>query len=76
MISLTFLYITSYFRFLDVFHKSLQYFDIEPFHNVINNLDHDLKLIFENRSKSLNLLDINFQIVENNLVFDIYDVNL
>ena len=39
---------------------------------MINNLDPDLKFIFENPSKSLNFLDINLQIVENNLAFDIY----
>ena len=43
---------------------------------MINNLHHEIKLIFENGSKSLDLLDINFQIVENNIVFDTYDVNL
>ena len=39
---------------------------------MINNLDPDLKFIFENPSKSLNFLDINIRIVENNLVFDIH----
>ena len=39
---------------------------------MINNLAPDLKFIFENPSKSLNFLDINIQIVENNLVFDIH----
>ena len=39
---------------------------------MFNNLDPDLKLIFENPSKSLSFLDINPQIVENNLVFYIY----
>ena len=39
---------------------------------MINNLDPDLKFIFENPSKSLIFLDINLQIVENNLVFCIY----
>ena len=63
----------NYFRFLDgVFHKWLDNFDIELFYNMINNLDPDLKSIFENLYKSLNLLDINVRIVENNLVFDIY----
>ena len=66
-------FIRKYFRFLDnFFHKWLENFDIEPFYNMINNLDPDLKFIFENPSKSLNILDINLQIVENNLVFDIY----
>ena len=39
---------------------------------MINNLDPDLKFVFENFSKSLNFLGINNQIVENILVFDIY----
>ena len=37
---------------------------------MINNLDPDLKFVFENFSKSLNFLGINNRIVENNL--DIY----
>ena len=39
---------------------------------MVNNLDPDLKLIFEIPSKPLKFLDINIQIVENNLVFDIH----
>ena len=39
---------------------------------MINNLDPDLKFIFENPFKSLNFLDINIRIVENNLRFDIH----
>ena len=50
----------NYFRFLeDVFHKSLDNFDIKPFYSIINNLDPDLKFITENTSKSLDLLNIN-----------------
>ena len=37
---------------------------------MINNLDPDLKFVFENFSKSLNFLGINNRIVENNR--DIY----
>ena len=60
------IFIRNYFWFLDdVFHKWLENFDIEPFYNMINKLDPDLKFIFENPSKSLNFLDIN-------LVFDFY----
>ena len=66
-------FICNYFRFLDdIFHKWLDNFDIEPFYSMINNLDLDLKFIFENLSKSLNFLDINIRIVENNPVFDIH----
>ena len=65
--------IHNYFQFLDdVVHKWQENFDIEPFYNMINNLDIDLKSIFENHSKSLNFFGINLQIVESNLVFDIY----
>ena len=39
---------------------------------MINNLDLDLKLIVKNPSKYLNFLDINLQIVESNIVFDVY----
>ena len=49
----------------------LDNFDIEPFSNMINNLDSDLKFIFENPSRYLNFLDINIRIVESSLVFDI-----
>ena len=66
-------FISNYFRFLDdIFHKWLDNFDIESFYSMINNLETDLKSIFENPSKSLNFLDINIRIVENNLVFDIH----
>ena len=39
---------------------------------MINSLDRDLKFILENPSKSLNFLDVNIRIVENNLFFDIH----
>lgn len=68
-----FFFIRNYARFLDnILHKWLENFDIEPFHNMIKNPVTDLKFIFENPSKSLNFLDINLQIVENNIVFDVY----
>ena len=52
--------IRNYFWFLDdVFHKWLDNFNIEPFYSIINNLDPDLKFIFESPSKSLTFLDIN-----------------
>ena len=65
-------FIRNYFQFLDVFHNCSDNFDIEPFYSMINNLEPDLKFMFENPSKSLNFPDINIRIVENNLVFDIH----
>ena len=66
-------FLRNYLWILDnVFHKWLENFDIEPFYNMINNLDLDLKRIVKNPFKSLNFLDINLQIVDNNIVFDIY----
>ena len=41
-------FIHNYFQFLDnAFHKWLDNFDIEFFHSIINNLDHDLTFIFK-----------------------------
>ena len=66
-------FIRKYIRFLDdLFHKWLENFVVEPFYNMINNFDPDLKFIFEDPSKSFDFLDINLQIVESSLVFDIY----
>ena len=39
---------------------------------MINDLDPDLNFTFEDPSKSLNFLDINIRVVENNLVVDIH----
>ena len=63
----------NYFRFLDdIFHKWLENFDIKKFYDLINSLDEGLKFIFENPSRTLNILDIQLKIVNNTLVFDIY----
>ena len=44
-------FIRNYFQFLnDVFHKWLKSFDVEPFYNMINNLDPGLTFTFENLS--------------------------
>ena len=62
----------NYVRFLDdIFHKWLENFDIKQFYDLINSLDEDLKFIFENPSRTLNILDIQLKIVNNILVFDI-----
>ena len=66
-------FIRNYFRFLEgLFHKWKKNFDTEPFYNLINNLDPDLRFIFVNPSKSLSFLHINLRIVENNLLFDMF----
>ena len=39
---------------------------------LINSLDEDRKFIFENPSRTLNFLDIQWKIVNNTLVLDIY----
>ena len=66
-------FIRNYFRFLDdVFHTWLINFDIEPFHKLINELDPDLKFIFEKLTADIDFLDINIEIVDNQLHFNIY----
>ena len=66
-------FVHNYFRFLDdIFHTWLINFDIEPFYKLINELDPDLKFIFEKATTDINFLDINIKIVDNQLHFDIY----
>ena len=63
----------NYFRFLgNIFHTWLISFNIEPFYRLINELDPDLKFIFEKLTTDINFLDINIKIVDNQLHFDIY----
>ena len=65
--------VRNYFRFLDdIFQTWLINFDIEPFYKLINELDPDLKFIFENLTTDINFLDINIKIVNNQLHFDSY----
>ena len=52
--------------------ERLDNFAIKPFYKMINNLDPDVKFISTNTSKTLHFIDINIEIVDNNLVFDIY----
>ena len=66
-------FVGNYFRFLDdIFHAWLINFDIEPFYKLMNELDPDLKFIFEKRTTDINFLDINIKTVDNQLHFDIY----
>ena len=63
----------NYFRFLDdIFHTWLINFDIETFYKLIDELDPDLKFIFEKLTTDINFLHINIKIVDNQLHFDIY----
>ena len=51
-------FVRNYFRFLDdIFHTWLINFDIEPFYKLINELDPDLKFIFEKLTTDINFLD-------------------
>ena len=54
------------------FTRWLMNFDIEPFYKLINELDPDLKFIFEKVATDINFLHINIKIVDNQLHFDIY----
>ena len=66
-------FVRNYFRFLDdIFHTWLINFDIEPFNKLINELDPDLKFIFGKLTTDINFLDININIVDDHLHFDIY----
>ena len=66
-------FVRNYFRFLDdIFHTWLINFDIKRFYKLSNELDPDLKFIFEKLTTDINFLDINIKIVDNQLHFDIY----
>ena len=45
---------------------------IQKSFDLSNNLDEDLKFIFENPNKTLNFLDIKLKIVNKTLAFDVY----
>ena len=48
-------FVRNYFRFLDdIFHTWLINVDIKPFYKLINELDPDLKFIFEKRTTDIN----------------------
>ena len=50
-------FVCNYFRFLDnIFHTWLINFNIEPFYRLINELDPDLKFIFEKLTTDINFL--------------------
>ena len=68
------IFIRNYFRFLDdLFHKWLAMFNIQPFREILNGMDTDLKFIMDNMSEENNFLDVQMVIdEENNLQLDIY----
>ena len=56
------------FRFLDnIFHKSLENFNINQLYDLINSFDEDFKFIFENQSRTLTFQDIQSKIVNNTI---------
>ena len=65
-------FIHNYFRFLDIFHKWLIQFNIQDFYKIMNELDPDLQLIFEELTKNINFLDINLKMINSKLHFDVY----
>ena len=66
-------FVYNQFRFLDdIFDKWLINFGGEPFYRLINELDSDLKFIFEKLTTDKYFLDISIKIVDNQLHFDIY----
>ena len=67
-------FVRNYFKFLDeIFHIWwLINFDIEPFYRLTNELDPDLKFIFEKLTTNINFLVKNIRIVYNQLHFGIY----
>ena len=69
-------FVRNYFRFCDdIFHTWLINFDIEPFYILINELDSNLKFIFEKLTIDINYLGVNIKIIDNKLHFDIYHLN-
>ena len=68
------IFIRNYFRFLDdLFHKWLEQFDIQPFQQILDGMDRDLKFILDNMSAKNNFLDVKMKINEDNeLMLDVY----
>ena len=65
-------FVRNYFRFFDdIFDTWLINFDIKPFYKLVNEIDQDLKFIFEKLTTDINFLDIKIKIADNQLHFDI-----
>ena len=59
-------FVRNCFRFLGyIFRTLLINFDIEPFYKLINELDLDLKFVFEKLTTDINFLDIKIKIFDN-----------
>ena len=66
-------FVCNYFLFSDdVFHKWLIQFNIQDFYKITNELDLDLQFIFKKFTKNINFLDVNLEIMNNKLHFDVY----
>ena len=50
-------------------------FNIQDFFKIVNELDPDLKIIFEELTKNINFLDINLKIINNTCIL-MYTINL
>ena len=50
-------------------------FNIQDFYKIVNELDPDLKIIFEELTKNINFLDINLKIINNTCIL-MYTINL
>ncbi len=65
--------IENYFRFLDdVFYEWLKEFDVRPFQLSLNEMDPDLKFIFEDLADEQNYLDVNVKVDGYELKLDIF----
>ena len=65
----------NHFRFLhDIFRNWLENFDIKQCYDLISSLDEDLKFIFENPGITFNFLDIQLKIVNNILMFQLFNI--
>ena len=66
-------FIKNYFRFLDdVFYKRKEDFDINGIYQLLDELNPDIKFIFEELSTEQCFMDVKCVVVNNILKFDIY----
>lgn len=66
-------FLQNYFRFLDdINYKWQTQYDIKPLHNLLNSIDPNIQFIFEDISNTVNFLDVQCTIEQNQINFDIY----